>query len=160
MPALLVVLLVVVPLAELYVLIQVGQVIGALPTIALLVVMSVVGGLLLRREGNRTFRAFRDAVQAGRVPAREIADGVLVVVGGALMLTPGFLTDVVGLLCVLPGSRAVLRRGLTRAVAKRFGPGPLGGGGPVRRPRRPDAGRVVDGQVVDGQVDDGDPRNG
>ena len=153
MPALLVALLVVVPLVEIYLLIQVGQVIGPLPTIALLVVMSVVGGLLLKREGARTWRAFRGALQAGRVPAAEIADGALVIVGGALMLTPGFATDVVGLLCVLPGSRQVLRRLLTGLVSRRLGVTGLVGGAAASRLRRPPppAGstRVVDGTVVD-----------
>ena len=147
MPALLVVLLVVVPLVEIYVLVQVGQVIGALPTIALLVVMSVVGGLLLKREGARTWRAFQGALQAGRVPAAEIADGALVLLGGALMLTPGFATDVVGLLCVLPGSRAVFRRALTRVVARRLGAAAFQPG--AGQPRSPGRRGVVDGTVVD-----------
>ena len=139
MPVLLVVALVVVPLAELYVLIQVGQVIGAGWTIALLVLVSLVGGFLLRREGRRTWTAFRDASARGVVPAAEVADGALVLLGGALMLTPGFLTDVVGLACVLPPSRRVLRRSLTSFAAKRL----LGGAArPLRRRRPP--GRVVE----------------
>ena len=121
MPALLVVALVVVPLVEIYVLIQVGQVLGTLPTIALLVVMSVIGGVLLKREGARTWRAFRLALSSGRVPAKEVADGALVIFGGALLLTPGFATDAFGLVCVLPPSRAVLRRLLTGLVARRLG---------------------------------------
>jgi len=143
--------LIVVPLLELYVLIQVGQVIGAPITIALLVVMSLVGAALLRREGGRTWRAFRDASGAGRVPAKEVADGALVLFGGALLLTPGFLTDVFGLLCVLPPTRAVLRRSLTGMVARRLlGPaaflGPMAG-----RARRRTSGssRVVDGEVLE-----------
>ena len=151
MPALLVALLVVVPLVEIYLLIQVGQVIGPLPTIALLVVMSVVGGLLLKREGARTWRAFRGALQAGKVPAAEIADGALVILGGSLMLTPGFATDVVGLLCVLPGSRQVLRRLLTGVVTRRLGVAGMAGGAAASRLRRRTAGgsRVVEGSVVD-----------
>lgn len=153
MPALLVVLLVVVPLVEIYVLVQVGQVIGALPTIALLVLMSVLGGLLLRREGARSWRAFTAAMSAGRVPAAEIADGALVLLGGALLVTPGFATDVVGLLCVLPGSRAVLRRTLTHLVARRLGVRGVAGALAsealrARLPRRGGSG-VVDGAVVD-----------
>ena len=156
MPALLVVALVVVPLVELYLLIQVGQVIGALPTIALLVVLSLLGGYLLRREGTRTWRAFRDATAAGRLPAREVADGALVIFGGALLLTPGFATDLFGLLCVLPPSRAVLRRVLTGFVAKRLGVPGMVAGMAASRLRRPSPGSgtargtVVDGEVVDG----------
>jgi UPF0716 protein FxsA len=160
-PVLLFLLLLGVPLLEVYVLVQVGQQIGALPTIALLVVMSVLGGVLLRREGARTWRAFREALAAGRVPAREVADGALVIFGGALLLTPGFATDVVGLLCVLPGSRAVLRRGLTRVVQARLG---LVGmvGGYAYDQARTRRGRTVEGQVVEGQVvdDDGPPPRG
>lgn len=159
MPVLLVLLLVVVPLVEIVLLVQVGQSIGALPTIALLVVMSVVGGLLLKREGARTWRAFTAAMSAGRVPAAEIADGALVLLGGALMLTPGFATDVVGLLCVLPGSRALLRRALTRVVARRIGGRGVAGAVAAEalrpRARRRGGSTVVDGSVVDGSVVDG-----
>jgi UPF0716 protein FxsA len=129
MGPLLVLALVAVPLLEVYVLVQVGQQIGALPTIALLLVMSLLGAYLLRREGARTWRAFRTALGTGRVPAKEVADGALVVFGGALLLTPGFATDLFGLACVLPPSRAVLRRLLTGFVTRRLGEavgGPLG----------------------------------
>ncbi len=157
MPALLVVALVVVPIVELYVLIQVGQALGVVPTLVLLVVMSLLGGYLLKREGTRTWRAFREALAAGRLPAQEVADGALVILGGALLLTPGFATDAFGLLCVLPPTRAVLRRMLTGVVARRLGAGGVLGGlgaSSLRRPgapRRP--GRVVDGEVVDERPD-------
>jgi UPF0716 protein FxsA len=151
-PALLVLLLVVVPLVEIYLLVQVGQVIGPLPTIALLVAVSVVGGLLLRREGARTWRAFRTALSSGRVPAAEVADGALVLLGGALMLTPGFATDVVGLACVLPGSRAVLRRLLTGVVARRLGPAGVVGAVAADRLGRRRAGGAGRGTVVEGTV--------
>jgi UPF0716 protein FxsA len=156
----LIALLVVVPLVEIYLLIQVGSVLGALPTIALLITMSVIGGVLLKREGTRTWRAFRTALQAGRVPAKEVADGGLVIFGGALLLTPGFATDLVGLACVLPGSRAVVRRALLALVARRFGPAGMAGAFAAdrlaarRRPTAPPArGSVVEGTVVDGSVE-------
>lgn len=160
--------LVVVPLVEIYVLIQVGQVIGPLPTVVLLVALSLLGGVLLRREGAKTWRAFRDALHRGRLPAREVADGALVIVGGALLLTPGFATDLVGLACVLPGSRAVLRRLLTGVVARRLGaPGVAGAFaaerlGTRRPPAGPDPGSVgggvVEGTVVEGTVVEPDDR--
>ena len=155
MPALLVVALVVVPLVEIYVLIQVGQTIGALPTVLLLVAMSVLGAWLLKREGRRTWTAFRTALSSGRVPAAEVADGGLVIFGGALLLTPGFATDLFGLACVLPPTRAVLRRVLTGFVTRRLGvPGMVGGLAADRlRARRPPAGPRRDG-VVDGEVVD------
>lgn len=159
-PALLLLALIVVPIVELYVIVQVGQGIGILPTLALLVVMSLLGGYLLRREGTRTWRALREALQAGRLPAREVADGALVIFGGALLLTPGFATDLFGLLCILPPTRAVLRRVLTGVVARRLGAGGLVGGLASerfgRRPTRPAdprpgprRGDVVEGEVVD-----------
>ena len=144
MPALLVVALVVVPLVELYVLIQVGQVIGGLETIALLIVVSLLGAALLRREGSRTWRAFRAASTSGRLPAREVADGALVLFAGALLLTPGFVTDVVGLLLLVPPVRAVARRGLTRYALRRVVVTP----DPWQRPRRSDP-RTVDGELGD-----------
>ena len=155
MPALLVAALVIVPIVEIYVLVQVGQVIGALPTIALLLAMSLLGAYLLRREGTKTWRAFRAATGSGRVPAREVADGALVIFGGALLLTPGFATDLFGLACVLPPSRAVLRKVLTGLVAKRLGVAGLVGGiaadrmGQRTARRRGGADDVVEGEVVD-----------
>ena len=167
MPALVVLALIVVPLVELYVIIQVGQQIGTLPTIALLVLMSLLGGYLLRREGTRTWRALRTTLQAGRMPAREVADGALVIFGGALLLTPGFATDAFGLLCILPPTRAALRRLLTGLVARRLGVvGVVGlATEQARRATPPPSwagreGRVVDGEVLEGEVvdDDDDPR--
>src|SRR4051812_14164711 len=111
---LLILLFIVVPIAELYVIIQVGQAIGALWTIALLIADSVLGSLLMRSQGRAAWRRFNEAVGAGRPPAREVLDGALVIFGGALLLTPGFLTDILGLLLLLPPSRAVIRRMLVR----------------------------------------------
>ena len=156
MGPLLVLALVVVPLVEVYVLVQVGQQLGALPTVLLPLLMSLVGAYLLRREGAKTWRAFRAALGTGRVPAREVADGALVVFGGALLLTPGFATDLFGLACVLPPTRAVLRRLLTRFVTRRLGVGllvpPRPSSSRLRRDA-PGAARVVDGEVVDGGPD-------
>ena len=142
---LLVALLVAAPLAELYVLIQVGQVIGGLQTIALLVVVSLLGAALLRREGARTWRSFRTASLTGRVPAREVADGALVVLAGALLLTPGFVTDLVGLLLLVPPVRALARRALTRYALRRVQVTPVRGWPPSPTP----GSRVVDGELDD-----------
>lgn len=158
MPLLLVVALVAVPILELYVLLQVGQVLGVLPTLVLLVVMSLVGAWLLRREGTRAWQAFRGALATGRLPAKEVADGALVIFGGALLLTPGFATDAFGLCCVIPPTRAVLRRLLTRAVAQRLEVTGVVGGLAAERLRRDAApprdrpGRGRAGDVVDGEV--------
>lgn len=116
---LLLAIFIVVPLAELYLLIQVGQAIGALPTIALLLADSVLGTVLLRSQGRQTWRRFNDALAAGRPPAKEVLDGALVIFGGAFLITPGFLTDIIGLLLLLPPTRAILRRALVRNFANR-----------------------------------------
>ena len=115
----LIVLFVVVPLVELYVIIQVGQEIGPLPTIGILVADSILGSLLLRSQGRGAWRRFNDALAAGRPPAREVLDGGLVIFGGAFLITPGFLTDVVGLLLLVPPTRAVIRRMVVRRLGRR-----------------------------------------
>jgi UPF0716 protein FxsA len=127
----LVLLFIVVPIVEIYVIIQVGQAIGALWTIALLVADSILGSVLMRAQGRAAWRRFNEAIVAGRVPAREVLDGVLVIFGGALLLTPGFVTDIFGLTFLLPPTRAVIRRLLVRRFAGRFrvsGPPPRGPG--------------------------------
>jgi UPF0716 protein FxsA len=121
MAAFLVVVFVVLPLVELYVIVQVGHVLGILPTLGLLLLVSFLGAWLVKREGLRAWRAFRLAVTEGRVPARETADGALVLLGGALLVAPGFVTDAIGLLCVLPPTRAVVRRLGYAAAARRVG---------------------------------------
>jgi UPF0716 protein FxsA len=117
---LLVALFIVIPIAELYVIIQVGQAIGALPTIAILLADSIIGSLLLRAQGRSAWKRFNDALAAGRVPAREVLDGALVIFGGAFLITPGFLTDIVGLLLLLPPTRALIRRVTVRVFSRRF----------------------------------------
>jgi UPF0716 protein FxsA len=116
----LLVLFIIVPIAELAVIIQVGQEIGLWWTIALLLADSVLGSVLMRSQGRAAWRRFNQAVEAGRPPAREALDGALIIVGGALLLTPGFLTDIGGLLLLLPPTRAVARRLLVRRFAKRM----------------------------------------
>jgi UPF0716 protein FxsA len=119
MGVLLVVLFLVVPVAEIYVIVQVGQQIGALPTIALLLVESALGAWLVKREGRRAWRALTGAVGTGRLPNRELSDAGLVLVGGTLLLTPGFLTDVAGFFLILPVTRPLARRALAWYVARR-----------------------------------------
>jgi UPF0716 protein FxsA len=117
---LLLLLFIVVPLVELYVIIQVGQAIGALPTIGLLLLDSILGSLLLRAQGRSVWRRFRAALASGRPPAQETIDGALVILGGALMLTPGFVTDAFGVLLLLPPTRAAVRRTLVRNARSRL----------------------------------------
>ncbi len=137
---LLVILFIVVPIAELYVIIQVGEQIGVLPTLALLLADAILGSLLLRHQGRGAWRRFNEALAARRFPGKEVADGLLIVVGGTLLLAPGFLTDIVGLLLLIPPTRAIARGLLRRFTVGRFtvvgmpgggrtGPGPAPGGG-------------------------------
>jgi UPF0716 protein FxsA len=114
-------LFLVVPLAELYVIIQVGHAIGALDTIALLVVISFVGAWLAKREGIGVWRRFQRQIEWGSVPGREIADGVMILFAAALLMAPGFLTDVVGILLLLPPVRAAVRTMVLRRAARRAG---------------------------------------
>lgn len=105
----LIVLLVVAPLVELYAIIQVAGVIGGWETIALLVVESAIGGWLLKRQGMSTLAKISEAVAQNRVPGKELVDGLLILVAGALMLAPGFIGDVIGYLLLLPPTRAPVR---------------------------------------------------
>jgi UPF0716 protein FxsA len=119
-------LFIVVPLAELYVILKVGDAIGVLPTIALLAADSVLGSLLLRAQGRAVWRRFNEALAAGRMPHREVMDGVLVIFGGAFLITPGFLTDIVGLVLLVPPTRALVRRLLVRRLGRRVSVGVAG----------------------------------
>lgn len=140
-----------VPIAEIYVLIQVGQVIGPWWTILLLIADSILGSWLLKREGARAWTAFRIALGEGRMPARELADGILIVVGGTLMISPGFVTDAFGILLILPFTRPIGRRLLSRVLARRllFVPGDGPGSAPGNAHRPGPMGDVVQGDVVD-----------
>ena len=149
LPALLL-LFIVVPIVELAVILQVGSLIGVWWTIALLVAGSILGSLLMRSQGRAGWRRFNEAIASGRPPAREVVDGVLVIFGGALLLTPGFVTDITGLLLLLPPTRAVLRRLLVRRFASRLVVTAAGGfgAGRVRRPV-PGGGFDVEGTATE-----------
>ena len=116
----LVLIFIVVPIAELAVIIQVGQWIGVWWTIGLLIADAILGSLLMRSQGRTAWRRFNDTARAGRVPAREVLDGALVIFGGALLLTPGFITDILGLALLIPPTRALVRAVLVRRFADRM----------------------------------------
>jgi len=148
---LLVLAFVVVPIAELYVILQVGSWLGILPTVAILILDSILGSMLLRAQGRAAWRRFNDSLSAGRPPAREVLDGGLIILGGAFLLTPGFLTDIIGLLLLIPPTRAVLRRLVVRRFARTFITRATGGG---RRDRTPAGDRPYD---VEGSAVEVDP---
>jgi UPF0716 protein FxsA len=112
-----------VPIAELYVIYQVGDTIGIWWTFLLLAADSLLGSLLLKSQGRAVWRRFNDTLAGGRVPHREVIDGVLVIFGGAFLITPGFLTDIVGVLLLVPPTRAVARRFLVRRLGRTAGRG-------------------------------------
>ena len=155
MPLLLVILFIVVPIAELAVLIQVGQAIGVWWTILLLIADAILGSWLLRTQTRAAWRRFNEALAGGRVPHREVIDGVLVIFGGVLLLTPGFITDIFGLLFLFPPTR-VLMRGLLvrRGALKLMGSMPMTATPPNGRFRSPDD---VESTAVDVDQDRLDP---
>jgi UPF0716 protein FxsA len=154
------------PVLEIYVIIQVGALIGGWQTAALLLAESMLGAWIVRHEGRRAWRSLRETFGRGAVPDRELADAALVLVGGVLLLTPGFITDVFGFLFVLPFTRPVVRRLLTAYAARRVKlaerrMGPMfsaGGGFPPgmvfppgadgRADRDEDGAQVIQGKVI------------
>jgi UPF0716 protein FxsA len=157
--ALLVILFIVVPIVEIYVIIQVGEAIGIWPTIALLLADALLGSLLLRHQGRGAWRRFNEALAQRRFPAREVADGVMIAIGGTLLLTPGFVTDIFGAILLVPPTRALVRRSMGFYIGRRFvvvGTGPFRppGGGQAR------TGRSYDFEGTAEEIDGEDPRLG
>ena len=154
MPLLLVLLFIVVPIAELAVLIQVGQLIGVWWTILLLVADAVLGSMLLRSQSRAAWRRFNEALAESRIPHREVIDGVLVIFGGVLLLTPGFITDIFGVLFLFPPTRVLMRRLLVRRGAMRVvGAMPGTASPPGRNGRMHD----IEGSAIDIDPDPLDP---
>ncbi len=142
-------MIIIVPIVELWVIVMVGSRIGFLNTLALLILVSIAGAVLLKREGLATWRRLQSTMARGEIPTDEVTDGALILMGGALLLTPGFVTDIVGLLFVFPGTRAAIKAGARRflggVAAKRFdaaGVGPSAG-------RRVYTARVTDARRKD-----------
>ena len=136
-------LLVSIPILEIYLLIKIGTMIGALPTIAIIVLTAVVGAILLRQQGLSTLNRLQTTLERGGLPAIEIFEGVILLIGGALLLTPGFFTDVIGFLCLWPSAR----RAVIKALISRMGA--------LRAARTQDHGsshgdgRVIEGEIID-----------
>jgi UPF0716 protein FxsA len=119
-PLLLILIFIVVPIAELYVIIRVGELIGVVPTLLILLGDALLGSLLLRQQGRSAWRRFNLALAERRFPGREVADGLLITIGGTLLVTPGFISDVFGLILLIPPTRALVRRLLWRLIGRRF----------------------------------------
>jgi UPF0716 protein FxsA len=132
MPFFLIVLFIVVPIAELYVIVQVGEAIGLWPTLALLLADALLGSFLLKHQGRGAWRRFNEALAQRRFPGKEVVDGLLIAVGGTLLLAPGFITDIFGLILLVPPTRAIVRGLMRRFTIGRFVAVGMSGGGPVR----------------------------
>ena len=144
-------LFIVFPVAELYVIIRVGSSIGFLNTLGLIVLIAVLGSWLVKREGIRVWTKFNQSVIEGRIPTREIVDGVLVMLAGALLLAPGFVTDVIALLVLFPPTRMIFRGLLLRraragtTILGGFGTaGPMSGPPTYRPPTHRPPGDIID----------------
>jgi UPF0716 protein FxsA len=137
MALLLILLFIVLPIAELYVIIQVGGAIGVLPTLGLLILDSILGAWLWRSQGRQAWARFNQALAEGRAPARETFDGAMVILGGALLLTPGFITDIFGVILLLPPTRAMVRGTLTGFAKRRVSFGLWSVASPPPRGPRP-----------------------
>jgi UPF0716 protein FxsA len=98
-------LILLIPFAEIYLLLSVGSVIGALPTIILVIATGILGAYLLKQQGFATLQRFQQSLARGEIPALEMIEGVFILLGGALLLTPGFISDLLGLLCLIPSLR-------------------------------------------------------
>ena len=152
----LLVLLIGLPILEVWLLIRVGQAIGGLNVLAILIVEALFGGWVMRREGPRAWQALLEAVRRGSLPVDEATDAVLVLIGGVLLVLPGFVTDVVGLVFLLPFTRPAARRLVTALVARRARG--ITGTFQVTRSRINVDGETIEGEVVEGHVDDDSER--
>jgi UPF0716 protein FxsA len=140
---------------EIGVLVAVGQAVGLLATVGLLILGGVIGTALLRREGSRTMASFSEALRTRRAPHQEVADGVLIAAAGVLIILPGFVSDLAALFLLFPPTRRLVSRRIARrseqaataaALNHQYGRPPTAGG------------VVIDGDVIDVQVDDPNPR--
>ena len=140
-----------VPLIEIYLFIKVGGLIGALPTVLLVIVTALLGVSLLRSQGLQTMAKFQQEVSSGQLPANTMLEGVALIIGGALLLTPGFLTDAVGFMCLIPFTRQTLITWASKhmAVTSTFTAGGTHqhhGFNQQQKPSRPHDPNVIEGE--------------
>lgn len=142
-----------IPIMEIYVVFQVGKLIGAIATILLLILSSGLGVWLIKHEGMRSWRALRLAAGEGRVPTKELADGILVLVSGNLLLLPGFISDALALLLILPVSRPLARMLLAKVIAAKVLVSYSSGNGFGAQQSVQSEADVVLGEVIEDQSD-------
>ena len=138
----------IIPLVEMIILIEVGGMIGPLPTVGLVVLTATCGVWLLRLEGMATLTRVQEKLQRGEIPETELLEGIMLIIGGALLLTPGFATDIVGFVCLVPGLRRPLAARIIRSTS--FGQfqmhSPFQGGGFRNTDDQP--GQTIEGEFV------------
>ena len=142
-------LFILVPIAELAIFMTLGDRIGLLPTLAIIVLTGFLGAALTRSQGLRALQRFQAASAAGKVPTTEIVDGLLILIAGAVLLTPGFLTDTVGFLLLVPPARAIVRKRLGAWFAKRVNVKMHGPTAATNPPQRSVEGKVIDVETVE-----------
>ncbi len=137
-----------IPLTEVYFLIQVGGIIGAWPTVFLVIFTAVLGAAMLRIQGFYTLQRVREQMARGQLPAMELFEGVVLLLAGALLLTPGFFTDAVGFLCLIPAARRwLIKVAMQRVTMTAWGP-QAGTGAPSqsRQDAHPHSSRTLEGE--------------
>ncbi len=117
--SILAVLFLIIPIVEIFILIKSGEIIGIFPTIILVILTAVIGAALLRQQGLSTLARFQKNMSQGKLPAQELVEGILLAVGGALLMTPGFVTDTIGFLCLLPFSRKLMATTIIKKSAEK-----------------------------------------
>jgi UPF0716 protein FxsA len=137
-------LLVAIPILEVWLLVKVGQQLGLLPTVLILIAEAIIGALLMRHEGSRAWKALNDAFTQSKVPTGELADAALILVGGILLMLPGFLTDIIGFVFLLRWTRPVARKIIAFFVARRISRLGI----PVMRARL-DTDNLIQGETVE-----------
>ncbi|MCP4408159.1 MAG: FxsA family protein [Gammaproteobacteria bacterium] len=146
--SILLVLIIVVPILEIYLLIKVGGLIGVLATILLIVLTAVLGAALLRQQGLATLNRFQANLGRGELPAIEILEGVALLIGGVLLLTPGFFTDAIGFLCLLPFSRKAIVYAILARLSLKFQAHV-----DQSAERRAGKGRIIEGEIIEKRDD-------
>lgn len=139
---------------ELVLLLKVGSKIGLLPTIVVIVVTGIIGAALTRRQGMQTLAKYQEALGQGRIPHEELIDGLLILIAGAVLLTPGFLTDAAGFLLLIPRVRQLIRSRLSRTIMQKVGEQPnirrsAGTGSTESGKTRSDKTLDIEAQVID-----------
>jgi len=140
-------LFIIIPISEIMLLLKVSQYIGAWTTVGLVLLTACVGLNLLKRQGLSTLSRFQERLQSGQIPAQEIVEGMLIAFSGALLLTPGFITDAIGFTCLLPQVRALIAKRILKSGSGFVGMGGFSSQAGFRQQNSPfDKGETIDGE--------------